>query len=1042
MKHKIIFSICLFSIIASGLRAQIVINEYSCSNLNGPTDAYGQREDWIELYNTTGAPISLAGYYLSDKSTDLLKWPIPSGNIPANGFTMVYCSGRNTVNGTQLHPNFKLTQTDGEWIILSNPSGTVMDSIKIVHMTKNDHSVGRSTNGAADWKLFLTPTPNANNTGAVNFYTPTPSFSIAPGFYPSAQNVTITCADPTASIRYTLDGSVPTTGSTLYSGPIAITATKVLRAKAFSAEEPSFTQTATYFINVTHTTPVISVAGSGSQSVATLMGGNSTITPQGSLEFFEEGGLFIDKGEGEFNKHGNDSWAYPQRGFDIIMKDQFGYNGDIDHQIFPNKTRTGFQRLILKAGASDNYPFESGGAHIRDPYIHTLSQKAGLKLDERTWRPCVVYLNGEYWGVYDIREKADDDDFTDYYYDQNEYNLQYLKTWGGTWSDYGGAQAQTDWTNLRNYILGNNMGNPANFAYVDSLLNWESLADYFMINSWTVNQDWLNWNTAWWRGMDPLGDKKKWRYTLWDLDATFGHYVNYTGIPDNSPTADPCNAESLNNPGGQGHTDILEKLINENPIVEQYYVTRYADLLNTYFDCPYMIQLLDSMVNELAPEMPAQIAKWGGSMTQWQNNVQDIRDFINARCPGMVGGLIDCYNLTGPYNVTFDVSPPLSGEIKVNSIWAPAYPWSAEYFGGISTNLIASPLPGYVFDHWEYTTGPMVLPITSDTNSLSINGVENIVAFFVLDNVDADGDGCLDSDELLAGTDPTNPDTDADGEGDCVEIGSDPTNPIDTDGDGTIDALESSNADADGDGVMDEADPANADPCIPSPSAGPCDQDGDGLTNAQETTAGTDPTNANTDGDAFTDGQEVANGSDPLDPCDPDNTLPECQIDTDGDGVLDATENASGTNPNDPCSYLIADVTETIVSGTDCDEDGILDITEIADGTDPFDPCDPVDMGPSCIDGIYIPTGFSPDGEGDAENETLHLIVGKNVLTFTLSIYDRWGNQIVNTSDEDFEWDGTFDGQPCNAGVYAYIIEVRFNDNTNKTLSGNITLIR
>ena len=171
----------------SALNAQVILNEYSCSNVTGPTDAYGSREDWVELYNVGAAPIDLTGYYLSDNANNLTKWMIPSGSIAANGFKMVYCSGRNTVNGTQLHPNFKLTQTDGEWIILANTLGNVVDSIKIVHMTKNNHSVGRSTNAAADWKLFTTPTPNANNTGAVNFYTPTPVMSLASGFYAGAQ---------------------------------------------------------------------------------------------------------------------------------------------------------------------------------------------------------------------------------------------------------------------------------------------------------------------------------------------------------------------------------------------------------------------------------------------------------------------------------------------------------------------------------------------------------------------------------------------------------------------------------------------------------------------------------------------------------------------------------------------------------------------------------------------------------------------------------------------------------------------------------------
>src|SRR5574343_2044052 len=145
MKVKLLLTFLLFSAFTSF--SSDLINEYSCSNINGPTDAYGNREDWGELFNTTCAAIYLTGFYLSNKSTNLMKWQIPSGSIPANGFKMMYCSNRNTVNGTQLHPNFNLKQTEGDWIILSNTAGVVVDSIKIIHMTKADHSVGRSTNG-------------------------------------------------------------------------------------------------------------------------------------------------------------------------------------------------------------------------------------------------------------------------------------------------------------------------------------------------------------------------------------------------------------------------------------------------------------------------------------------------------------------------------------------------------------------------------------------------------------------------------------------------------------------------------------------------------------------------------------------------------------------------------------------------------------------------------------------------------------------------------------------------------------------------------
>ena len=168
-------------------------------------------------------------------------------------------------------------------------------------------------------------------------------------------------------------------------------------------------------------------------------------------------------------------------------------------KIFRNKERKKFQRLILKAAANDNYPYENG-AHIRDSYVHAISQWADLRVDERTFEPCVMYVNGQYWGVYDIREKVDDPDFTDYYYNQDEEDIDFLKTWGGTWEEYG---SRADWDALFAYIMANDMTIPANYDYVDERYNMGSLIDYTVLHSWNVCADWLNWNTAWWRGRVP-----------------------------------------------------------------------------------------------------------------------------------------------------------------------------------------------------------------------------------------------------------------------------------------------------------------------------------------------------------------------------------------------------------------------------------------------------------------------------------------------------------------------------------------------------------
>ena len=574
-----------FLLIGTGVLAQpLMINEYSAANISGPTDNFGVRSDWVELYNPGASAVNLAGYYLSDNASNPTKWMITSGTINATSVLRIWCSARNIQTGT-LHTNFKLTQCKPETILLTNPSSLIIDSLTMKRHQMN-HSRGRTTNGAATWSVFPTPTPNANNTGAWAEYVTRPTMSVAAGFYGAAQSVTITCPDPSITIRYTTNGFVPTAASTAYTGPVSISATTVLRARVFSSvpnTPSSFVESNTYFINSPHTVPVLSIFG---DQVATLLGGSS-ITAIAGLEYFDKTGLMKTETQGESNEHGNDSWAYSQRGIDFISRDEHGYNYGLLDQLFANKTRTEFQRIIIKAAANDNYPFapsnfptSPGGAHVRDAYVHSLSQLARMHLDERTSAFCVMYVNGQYWGAYDYREKVDDSDFLDYYFNQDEPNIQFIKTWGGTWEEYGAPNALPAWGNLVNYIQTNNMGNAANYAYVDSLYNLKSLCDYFIIGSYTTCADWLNWNTAWWRGLNPLGNHKKWRYTLWDLDATFGHYINYTGIPSQDSTALPCDPNTIGDQGGQGHVPVLNKLLQESQTFRDYYVNRYIDLLN------------------------------------------------------------------------------------------------------------------------------------------------------------------------------------------------------------------------------------------------------------------------------------------------------------------------------------------------------------------------------------------------------------------------------------------------------------------------------
>jgi gliding motility-associated-like protein len=128
-----------------------------------------------------------------------------------------------------------------------------------------------------------------------------------------------------------------------------------------------------------------------------------------------------------------------------------------------------------------------------------------------------------------------------------------------------------------------------------------------------------------------------------------------------------------------------------------------------------MLAILDSMVAILTPEMPAHTARWNGSVSQWQTNVQTLRNFINSRCKGVQTGMNTCYGLSGPYDFCIDINPSTAGTVLLNSTTIYQFPDSGIYYGGIKTFLTAASLPNYAFDHWEISSNDTVYNSLKDT---------------------------------------------------------------------------------------------------------------------------------------------------------------------------------------------------------------------------------------------------------------------------------------------------------------------------------------
>lgn len=852
---KINITLLLVMIFATSMTAQVVINEYSASNLTKYVDQFDKTEDWIELYNSGSSSVDLSGWHLSDKESKPEKWEIPEGVvIGANDHLVFLCSGRDQVfksgsnSPAEYHTNFKLSQTgSGETLILSDPSGEVMQSVPyettliesdIVENFGNlrielvETSRIRVTDGAEEWMLTTEPSLNQSNNGSTVYsgYTETPTIDLEAGFYEGSQSVTITNNEPNSVLRYTTDATNVKEDSPEYTGAFEVTENTVIKARSFSTDMqilPGKMDFTTLFIDENISLPVFSIAADGIQLLANDRDDliqTREFKPVGSLEYFDALGERQAASFGDLNRHGQDSWALDHRSIDWVSRDEMGYNKAINTELFEYSDRDEYQRIILRASGDDNYPARQdsvlggshvGSTHVRDEFVHQIAQDGGMKVDVRAVERVVVFLNGEYWGVYGLRERPVDHDYIKEYYGHEKPEVQFLSTWGQTEAEYGGYQALYDWIQFREFILKNDMGIEENYQYVKDNYQVQSLIDYMAVNLNTVAKDWLNYNTGWWRGLNPDGSHKKWGYIIWDMDATYGYYINYTGVPNETPNAEACDIDEISDymdeffggwggGGGDGfndnyltpvdcatigtsspydssdptfnwviqqdeaccednwgnscqarydfiteygtntseflsvngnigkHEKIFLKLQEESDEFRQLYYSRQADLINTVYSCENMLTTLDAMVAEIRPEMPRQIARWGGTMEEWEGNVVLLREFVEQRCE-LIGEGMECFDsISTSYNLTLNTSPEGVGEIDLNTLDIREMPWTGKYFDGMDNIIKARAFDEdeWFFSHWETTQGTPVAEPNNFKSTIRLTQDEELIAVF------------------------------------------------------------------------------------------------------------------------------------------------------------------------------------------------------------------------------------------------------------------------------------------------------------------------
>ena len=311
-----------------------------------------------------------------------------------------------------MHTNFKISSS-GESLVLTAPDGIIQDSISTGIML-GDVSRGRQPDGDADWFFFAEPTPgNANVTTGYSGVLEPPYVSEAGSPFSSPTTITMSTATPGAEIYYTTDGSYPNDASLLYTGPIYIEDNTILRAVAIKQGWlNSRPNTQSYLFDYTGELPVVSLSTNpehfwDNDSGIYVMGPNaSPVFPYFDanfwqdwerpihIEMFEPDGWLAFSIDAGVKIYGNYSRAFPQKSLTIFARGAYG-STSIDYQIFPEKNIENFEAIVLRNSGND---FDN--THFRDGLVSIIADRVGVTA--QAFRPAVVYLNGEYWGIHNL----------------------------------------------------------------------------------------------------------------------------------------------------------------------------------------------------------------------------------------------------------------------------------------------------------------------------------------------------------------------------------------------------------------------------------------------------------------------------------------------------------------------------------------------------------------------------------------------------------------------------------------------------------------
>ncbi len=747
ISHKYLSLLFLFFLFSFNIKSQIYINEIMPSNITIlMDDIYEYPDSWVELYNAGDEDVDIYDYSFSDDSKTIKKWVLKEHVvIPAKGYKLLYFDKE----GYGLHASFRL-DIGGATLSMYDPSGVLVNKFKYKKDIFNT-SFGRVPDGGSEIFTLTEATPGNtnNNTETATERCASPEISFDGNFYSGLIRIKVSCPTPGAKIYYSSNGTEPSRLSSVVpeGGELLVNSVRTFKFKS-SAEGflDSPTLTRTFFIGLRQIDiPIVSISTNPKNMTDNKIGiyvkgtngriANCESDPRNynqpwrrpiNIEIFESSHVDapIINQTAEMRIAGGCSRNNDQKSLIVYGNKRFGTKR-FDYDFFREKPGMEIKSFMLRNTGNDYY-----SARLRDAYIQSLIA-GNANIDYQAYQPAILYINGAYYGIQNLRERTNEDYvLSNYGLEEDEIDLISLEA-----SDaYVSVGNNVAYNQMIDFARRNDISQDENYKVLADQIDIEEYINYMFIEIFAGNRDWPGNNCKLWR---PRKDGGKWRWILMDTDFGFGLYGESSTHNTLLYAMGQLSSDYWMNPEW---STVLFSNMMENEGFRNKFINRTMTALGDFLQEDNINRTADSLVNTIYNESPYHSNRWGlRNVDSWKAEVSNMKSWPIRRSPRMINFLRNRYNLdaTIPVKVSTNLPNGNSNNIKLNEYLLSQYDFDGNMISGEKLLFEALDVFGYDFDYWEITrvtnnstlTNKNTSPSYLTTTSNSIKSL-NLIAHY------------------------------------------------------------------------------------------------------------------------------------------------------------------------------------------------------------------------------------------------------------------------------------------------------------------------